>query len=180
MPIAFPYTTWGNITNESRNCLTPSQSRSQSVAGWLVSLRKENVSLRHLNMKLERRQWMVYMELQGSCLVCFFKRRHWGVISQTNRDNSFKWKTERTWREGQMDGIRGTAGVNEASITVRISLLNVYMSLFIIFIYFLFIKFRSALKFSIFSFQILLVLHILRPLPVTRVCQFEYLLERHL
>lgn len=79
-----------------------------------------------------------------------------------------------------MDGIKGTAGVNETSITVHISLLNVYISLFIIFIYFLFIKLRSALKFYIFSFQIILVLHILRTLLVTRVCQFEYLLERHL
>lgn len=79
-----------------------------------------------------------------------------------------------------MGGIKSPAGINETSITVRISLLNIYMSLFIILIYFLFIKSRSALKFYIFSFQIILVLYILRTLLVTRVCQFEYLLERHL
>lgn len=117
---------------------------------------------KHLNMKLKRRQRLGCLGLQDSCLVHFFLKEDIGVISETSREDSFEWEVEHTRREGQMDGIKCTAVINEASITVCISLLNSYMSLFIILIYFLFIKLKDALKFYIFFFQIMLVFYILR------------------
>lgn len=64
--------------------------------GLVSEFEKRKHFFRHLNINLERRQWLGYLGLEDSCLVCFFLKEDIGVISQTNREDSSELEVEQS------------------------------------------------------------------------------------